>query len=127
MAVKKNADRGTALIYCRVAAEGQGTGADPLLCQVDSCVRYAESVGYKVARITREVHSGNDLEGRPLLTRDRIDLRAGRFQAVIAYSPDRVSRRPGHLATLADECGQVGANLLFVTAPYHHCLAESLS
>lgn len=126
MAIERNADKGTALIYCRVATQGQGTGTDPLLCQVDSCVRYAESLGYKVGRVTREVHSGNDLDGRPLFTQDRADLRAGAFQALIVTSPDRLSRRRDHLAALADECAEAGVQLLFMTDTPHFEIARLL-
>lgn len=104
----------TALVYCRVSTRGlaEGTSLDS---QRDACVAHACSLGYSVARVTREVHTGAELFSRPLLSRDRADLRAGKFKALIAYSVDRLTRDPAHLAVLSDECSRSGCRLLFVT------------
>lgn len=106
--------RGDALVYCRVStpslAEGTSLGS-----QRAACVARAESLGYRVARVTEEVFSGAELYGRPELSRDRADIRAGRFKAVVAYSVDRLTRSAAHLSILSDECGRAGCRLVFVT------------
>jgi site-specific DNA recombinase len=80
-------------------------------------VKHAESLGYEVGRMTREVYTGAELWDRPKLASDRADLKAGRFQALVAYSTDRLSRDPIHLAIIADECNRSGVELVFVTEP----------
>jgi len=103
----------TALIYCRTATEGQGhtTALDR---QEAACIDHAQSLGYAVGRITREVASGIRLAERPLLTRDREDLKSGEFGALIVYSADRLSRDQAHVATIAAECRTAGVDLVTV-------------
>src|SRR5207248_2347412 len=54
---------------------------------------------------------------RPLLAEARADVMRGKYQALIAYATDRLSRDPIHLAIIADECARAGAQLIFVTEP----------
>jgi site-specific DNA recombinase len=63
------------------------------------------------------VYSGAELYDRPLLSRDRADLKSGQFQALITYSTDRLSRDPIHLAILAEDCQRHGIQLVFVSEP----------
>lgn len=116
-AVAATANNGnkSALIYCRVSTQKQEDEGTSLDSQAAACIAHAEKLGYNVARITREVYSGAELFERPQLSRDRADIRAGTFKAVIVYAIDRLSRDIAHLAILADEIERVGAKLIFVT------------
>src|SRR5437016_1647812 len=98
-----NSTQGTALIYCRVSTKGQEDN-ESLKTQMEACISHAESLGFKIGRVTIEVDSGADLWDRPLLSRDRVDLKSGQFQALICYAIDRLSRDIAHLAIIADEC-----------------------
>ncbi len=104
-----------ALVYCRVSTRRMAEGTSPA-SQRAACVGHAARRGYRVARVTEEVHSGADLFDRPQLARDRAAIRAGDFKAVIAYSVDRLTRNPAHLTLLADECARAGCRLIFVTS-----------
>ena len=90
----------------------EGTSLDS---QVSACIAHAEKLGYQVGHITKEVYSGAELFDRPLLSRDRADIRARAFQAVIVYAIDRLSRDIAHLAILSDEIDRAGTKLIFVT------------
>ena len=103
-----------ALIYCRVSTKRLGEGTS-LESQRDACIALAQSLGYRVARVTEEVHSGADLFGRPKLMRDRADIRAGHFRAVFAYSVDRLTRSDVHLALIFSGCERAGCRLVFVS------------
>ncbi|HJQ32936.1 MAG TPA: recombinase family protein [Pyrinomonadaceae bacterium] len=104
-----------ALIYCRVSTQKQGEEGTSLDSQADACSQYAGKLGYRVGRVTKEVYSGAELFDRPLLARDRADIRARMFQAVIVYAIDRLSRDIAHLAILSEEIERAGAKLIFVT------------
>jgi len=67
---------GPALIYCRVSTKAlaEGTSLDS---QQALCIAHAERLGYTVARVTQEVHTGAELFERPKLTSDRADVRVG--------------------------------------------------
>lgn len=103
-----------ALVYCRVSTKGQEDGTS-LDSQAQACIRHAESLGYAVARVTKEIFSGAELWDRPQLAKDRADLRAGRYHALVCYAIDRLSRDIAHLAIISEECERAGAQLLFVT------------
>ncbi|HVF56596.1 MAG TPA: recombinase family protein [Pyrinomonadaceae bacterium] len=110
-----NNEPDAALIYCRVSTQKQEDEGTSLDSQTSACVAHAEKLGFNVARITKEVYSGAELFDRPLLTRDRADIRARMFQAVIVYAIDRLSRDIAHLAILSEEIERAGAKLIFVT------------
>lgn len=100
-----------------MSTKGQEDEGTSLESQAAAGVKHAESLGYTIGRITKEVYTGTELWDRPLLARDRADLKAGTFQALIAYATDRLSRDPIHLAIVAEECERAGAELVFVTEP----------
>ncbi|HEV2913279.1 MAG TPA: recombinase family protein [Pyrinomonadaceae bacterium] len=108
-------DKRTALVYCRVSTAKQEEEGTSLDSQAAACVTHAEKLGYVVGRITKEVFSGAELFDRPLLSRDRADIRAGQFDAVVVYAIDRLSRDVAHLAILSEEVERAGAALIFVT------------
>jgi site-specific DNA recombinase len=108
---------GSALIYCRVSTKRQEDEGTSLDSQEAACIAHAQSLGFTSWRVTREVYSGAELYDRPLLSRDRADLKSGQFQALIAYSTDRLSRDPIHLAILAEDCQRHGIPLIFVSEP----------
>jgi site-specific DNA recombinase len=108
-------EKGCALIYCRVSTQKQEDQGTSLDSQAAACIAHAEKLGYSVARVSKEVYSGAELFDRPQLSRDRMDIRAGAFQAVIVYAIDRLSRDIAHLAILSDEIERAGAKLIFVT------------
>jgi DNA invertase Pin-like site-specific DNA recombinase len=112
---KERSMQGDALIYCRVSTRNQEESGTSFDSQEELCRRRAEELGYTIGRVTREVYSGATLWDRPLLARDRVDIRLGRFQALIAHSADRLSRDPVHLALIAEECRTNGTQLMFVT------------
>src|SRR5437868_5779200 len=93
-----------ALVYCRVSTQKQEDEGTSLDSQAAACVAHAEKLGYRVARVTKEVYSGAELFDRPKLALDRADIRAGMFQAVVVYAIDRFSRNVAHLAILSEEC-----------------------
>jgi site-specific DNA recombinase len=106
---------GVALVYARVSTTKQGEEGTSLDSQASACIAHAKKLGYQVGRVTKEVYSGAELFDRPLLSRDRADIRAGIFQVVVVYAIDRLSRDIAHLAILSEEIERAGAKLFFVT------------
>jgi DNA invertase Pin-like site-specific DNA recombinase len=90
----QQADQGGAIIYRRVSTKRQEDEGTSLDSQEAACVNHAQALGFTSWRVTREVYSGAALYDRPLLSRDRADLKSGQFKALIAYSTDRLSRDP---------------------------------
>jgi site-specific DNA recombinase len=111
------AEQKNALIYCRVSRSQQETEGTSLESQESECRKFAEAHSYRVVRVTKEVYTGIELWDRPQLARDRADIRAKKFNALICLATDRLSRDPIHLAIIAEECARTGVELLFVTEP----------
>jgi DNA invertase Pin-like site-specific DNA recombinase len=107
-------EMGAALVYCRVSTKALAEGTS-LESQKARCVAHAESLGYSVARVTMEAYSGAELFERSKLSRDRADIREGKYQALVTYSVDRLTRDEAHLSILRAECGRASCRLVFVT------------
>ncbi len=99
-----------AVIYARVATEDlNGSKLSP---QVEACRQYADQYGLTVAEnhVITEVCSGIRLK-RPGLDRVRA-LAAGRkVDAVIVFTPDRLSRDVAHLLLLYEEWQRSGIDV----------------
>ncbi|HZT58470.1 MAG TPA: recombinase family protein [Pyrinomonadaceae bacterium] len=113
--IKTTQGSGQALVYCRVSTSKQEEKGTSLDSQAAACIARAEELGFKVGRVTKEVYSGAEIYDRQLLSADRADIRAGKFQALVVYAIDRLSRDVAHLCIIADECERAGAQLIFVT------------
>jgi DNA invertase Pin-like site-specific DNA recombinase len=107
-------NKGPALVYCRVSTKALAEGTS-LESQRDRCIAHAERLGYEVARVTREVHTGAQLFERPKLSSDRADIRERKFKALVAYSVDRLTRSEAHLSILSSECAASDCEIIFVT------------
>jgi len=107
----------SAVIYCRVSTKAQDDEGTSLESKSAACIKHAQSLGYTVGRITKEVYTGVELWDRPLLAQDRADVKPGNFQALIAHATDRLSRDPIHRAIVAEECERAGVDLIFATEP----------
>lgn len=78
------------------------------------CIKHAEQLGYEVKKIIRETYSGAYLYERPQLNIEREKIRCGEYNAVIAYTVDRLSREVAHLAILSEELKRANTELIFV-------------
>src|SRR5215813_7161777 len=93
-----------AALYCRVSTEDQ-VEKFGLSSQLHELRALAERKGYTIparAEFTDDGYSGATLE-RPALTRLRDAVRAGAFDVVLIYDPDRLSRHLAHQLLLLEE------------------------
>ena len=104
-------------VYVREAGSPDGVGA-LLNAQVEDCMELALSLGYSEngAIVLREIGSGTTLD-RPVLNKLRDVTAAGKLEAVILKSPDRLSRDALGLAALVDEFNRHGVEVHFVKGP----------
>jgi site-specific DNA recombinase len=107
-----------AAIYTRVSSDQQRENKT-IDSQVDELLDFAEKQGYAVPAeyvFKDEGYSGAILV-RPGLEKVR-DLSAeGQIQAVLIYSPDRLSRNYAYQVVLMDEFASCGTEVLFVSSP----------
>src|ERR1700723_2307605 len=107
-----------AAIYARVSSEKQREERT-IASQTAALIDFAQSRGLEVPRewvFEDDGFSGAKLE-RPGLERIRDLVAEGQIQAVLAYSPDRLSRKYAYQILLMEELARSGVETLFIKAP----------
>jgi site-specific DNA recombinase len=108
----------TAAIYARVSSDRQRE-ENTIASQTAALVAFAGEQQIEVPPewvFEDDGYSGADLI-RPGLERVRDLAAEGLIQAVLAYAPDRLSRRYAHQILLIEEFARVGVETVFVRAP----------
>jgi site-specific DNA recombinase len=107
-----------AAIYARVSSEQQRE-ENTIASQTASLIEFAKSHDLEVPKewvFEDEGYSGATLE-RPGLERVRDLAAEGQIQVVLAYSPDRLSRKYAYQILLIEEFTRHGVETLFVKSP----------
>jgi site-specific DNA recombinase len=108
----------TAAIYARVSSDRQKEN-HTIASQLAALIEYAEGHGYMVPpewRFQDEGVSGATLL-RPGLERLRDLAAAGQLEAVLIYSPDRLSRKYAYQVLLTEELSRRGVEVIFLKSP----------
>src|SRR5215469_14692296 len=107
-----------AAIYARVSSEQQRE-ENTIASQTASLIEFAKSHDLEVPKewvFEDEGYSGATLE-RPGLERMRDLAAEGQIQVVLAYSPDRLSRKYAYQILLIEEFSRHGVETVFVKSP----------
>src|SRR5690349_2498056 len=107
-----------AAIYARVSSEQQRE-ENTIASQTASLIEFAQSHDLEVPKewvFEDEGYSGATLE-RPGLEHVRDLAAEGQIQVVLAYSPDRLSRKYAYQILLIEEFARLGVETLFVKSP----------
>jgi site-specific DNA recombinase len=108
----------TAAIYARVSSDRQKEN-HTIASQVTALVEYADKHQYIVPpewRFEDEGFSGATLQ-RPGLEALRDLAAAGQIEAVLIYSPDRLSRKYAYQVLLIEELSRCGVEVIFLKSP----------
>lgn len=89
-------------LYARKSSERDEKQALSIDSQVKEMLQIAERDGLEVIDVRREAHSAKASGERPVYNEIIRDLRAGRFNGVLVWHPDRLSRNAGDLGSLVD-------------------------
>src|SRR5271165_4574293 len=116
-----------AAIYARVSSEQQRE-ANTISSQTASLIEFAQEHDLEVPKawvFEDEGYSGATIE-RPDLERVRDLAAEGQIQVVLAYSPDRLSRKYAYQVLLIEELARHGVETLFVNAPQRATAEDQL-
>ena len=108
----------TAAIYARVSSDRQKEN-HTIASQVTALIQYAEVHEYLVPpewRFQDEGYSGATLL-RPGLEALRDLAAGGQLEAVLIYSPDRLSRKYAYQVLLVEELSRCGVEVIFLKSP----------
>jgi site-specific DNA recombinase len=116
-----------AAIYARVSSEQQRE-AQTIKSQTAAVKEFSQREGYLVPDewvFEDEGYSGSTLV-RPGLERVRDLAAEGQLEALLVYSPDRLSRKYAYQVILLEEFGRNGVAVVFVNTPSVHTPEEQL-
>jgi site-specific DNA recombinase len=93
-------------LYARKSTEQDEKQALSIESQVKEMLQIAEREELEIVDIRREAHSAKDSGQRPVYMELLEDIRRGRFNAILTWAPDRLSRNAGDLGSLVDMMDQ---------------------
>jgi len=89
-------------LYARKSSESEERQVLSIDSQIKEMLQLAEREGLDVAEIRRESHSAKDTGQRPVYNELLADIRQGKFNGILTWAPDRLSRNAGDLGALVD-------------------------
>lgn len=89
-------------LYARKSTESDERQAMSIDSQIKEMTTLAEREGLLIKEVRQESHSAKSSGLRPVFNQLLIDIRAGLFDAILTWAPDRLSRNAGDLGTLVD-------------------------
>lgn len=89
-------------LYARKSTESEERQVLSIDSQVKEMLQIAERENLEIVEIRRESHSAKDSAQRPVFNELIEDVRRGKFNGILTWAPDRLSRNAGDLGTLVD-------------------------
>lgn len=90
------------VLYARKSTEQDEKQALSIESQVKEMLAIAEREGLEVVDIRREAHSAKDSGQRPVFKELLEDIRRDRYNGILTWAPDRLSRNAGDLGSVVD-------------------------
>lgn len=89
-------------LYARKSSEAEERQALSIDSQIKEMLTLAQRDGINVVDMYRESHSAKDCGMRPIFNELINDIKIGKFNAILVWHPDRLSRNAGDLGALVD-------------------------
>lgn len=89
-------------LYARKSTESEERQILSIDSQVKEMLQLAEREGLDVVEIKRESHSAKDTGQRPVFNEIIEEIRQGKFNAILTWAPDCISRNAGDLGRIVD-------------------------
>lgn len=89
-------------LYARKSSESEERQVLSIDSQVNEMLQLAEREGLEIAEIKRESHSAKDTGQRPIFNEIVEEIKQGKFNGILTWAPDRISRNAGDLGRIVD-------------------------
>ncbi len=89
-------------LYARKSMEQEDKQALSIESQVREMLSLAEREGLNIVEIKRESHSSKEVGQRPVYNELMAEIRQGKFNGILTWAPDRLSRNAGDLGSVVD-------------------------
>jgi DNA invertase Pin-like site-specific DNA recombinase len=100
--------------YVRVSTDDQNDAGAGLAAQTKAIKAKAESKGWEVVRIAKDVASGKSMNGRHSLNAALADLKAHRADAILVAKLDRLSRSVPDFGSMLEKAHKQGWHVVMV-------------
>lgn len=90
------------VLYARKSTESEERQVLSIDSQVNEMLQLAERDSLDVVEIRRESHSAKESGQRPVYREILEDIRGGKFNGILTWAPDRLSRNAGDLGSVVD-------------------------
>ena len=90
------------VLYARKSTESEERQVLSIDSQVKEMLELAEREKLEIVEIRRESHSAKESGQRPVYKEILEDVRRGRFNGILTWAPDRLSRNAGDLGSIVD-------------------------
>ncbi len=89
-------------LYARKSSEAEERQALSVDSQIKEMLTIAQRDNLNILEIYRESHSAKDCGQRPIYNQLLSDIRSGKFDGILVWHPDRLSRNAGDLGAIVD-------------------------
>lgn len=89
-------------LYARKSSTADDKQVLSIESQVKEMLALAERERLHIVEIKREAHSSKDVGQRPIYNQLITEIRSGKFNALLVWSPDRIARNAGDLSSVVD-------------------------
>jgi len=90
------------VLYARKSSEAEERQALSIDSQIKEMMTFAEQQGLQILETKTESHSAKDVGRRPIFNEMLQEVKSGKFQGIITWAPDRLSRNAGDLGAIVD-------------------------
>ncbi len=92
----------TYCLYARKSTEDDERQALSIDSQIKEMLEQSARDGLNITEVRKESHSAKSSGSRPEFNRIVADIRSGKFNAILTWAADRISRNAGDLGTVVD-------------------------
>ncbi len=89
-------------LYARKSTESEERQVLSIDSQIKEMLQLADREGLEVVEMKRESHSAKETGKRPVFNEIVDELRAGKYNGILTWAPDRISRNAGDLGKIVD-------------------------
>lgn len=89
-------------LYCRKSSEAEERQTLSIESQVKEMLELAKKENLQVVEIKREAHSSKEVGQRPIFNQMITEVKEGKYNGILSWAPDRLSRNAGDLGSIVD-------------------------
>lgn len=89
-------------LYARKSTESEERQVLSIDSQIKEMLQLADREGLEIVTMKRESHSAKETGQRPVFNEIIEELRVGKFNGILTWAPDRISRNAGDLGKIVD-------------------------